>query len=262
MKNALIGYTGFVGSTLLKQTHFDALYRSTNIAEIRNQSFNQVICAGAPAQKWLANKNPSEDLLKINTLIDHLKTIHCEQFILISTVDVFSNPTQVNEDSQVSESNLQAYGLHRRYLEKFVEEQFPNHLIIRLPGLVGPNLKKNIIFDFLNDNNTSLIESRNIFQFYPMINLWFDIQTALKSNIKLLHLTAEPLSVKEVAAMGFGYPFDNILNNKIITYDFQTKYAPLFGKKTNYQYSKKETIQAIRAYAQSEPLTLLKEEKL
>ncbi len=51
MTSALIGFSGFVGSTLLKQAYFESLYRSTNIGEIEGQSFNTVVCAGAPAQK-------------------------------------------------------------------------------------------------------------------------------------------------------------------------------------------------------------------
>ena len=61
MDNALIGFSGFVGSTLLKQTHFSALYRSTNIHEIENRKFDVVVCAGAPAQKWIANRDPAVD---------------------------------------------------------------------------------------------------------------------------------------------------------------------------------------------------------
>lgn len=56
--DALVGYSGFVGSVLLKQKKFNALYRSTNIDEIKNRSFDTVVCAGAPAVKWLANKYP------------------------------------------------------------------------------------------------------------------------------------------------------------------------------------------------------------
>jgi hypothetical protein len=48
--DALIGYSGFVGSTLLKQRHFDSLFRSTNIDEIVGKTFDMVVCAGAPAQ--------------------------------------------------------------------------------------------------------------------------------------------------------------------------------------------------------------------
>ena len=148
-ENALIGFSGFVGSTLLKQAKFDHLYRSTNISEIKNKSFNLVVCAGAPAQKWLANRDPHADNLKILNLIDQLSTIKAQKFILISTVDVFKNPVSVNEETPIDENGLNAYGFNRRLLEKFVENQFSESLIIRLPGLVGPGLRKNIIFDFL-----------------------------------------------------------------------------------------------------------------
>ncbi|KQV44873.1 NAD(P)-dependent oxidoreductase [Duganella sp. Root336D2] len=253
-KNALIGYSGFVGTTLLKQASFEALYRSTNIHEIDNQEFDVVVCAGAPAQKWIANGNPAEDKAKIEGLINHLKTITCDTFVLISTVDVFKNPQGVDEDTPIDEDGLHAYGLHRRLLEKFVEEHFPKHLIVRLPGLVGPGLRKNVIFDFLNNNNLHAIESRGVFQFYPMVNLWFDIQTALEKGLKLVHLTSEPVSVADVSLHGFGRSFTQELANAPAHYDMQTRYAGQFGAGGCHQYSARETILAIRAYAQSEPL--------
>lgn len=254
--NSLIGYSGFVGSTLLKQETFSQLYRSTNIGDIDNQSFDTVVCAGAPAQKWIANKDPEADRQKIEGLISHLKTIQCKAFVLISTVDVFRHPVGVDEDTPIEEDGLHAYGLNRRLLESFVEAHFPNCLIVRLPGLVGPGLRKNIIFDFLNDNNTQAIDSRGVFQFYPMINLWYDIQVALVAGLKLVHLTAEPISVESVSHAGFGRPFSNAISNQVGAYDMQTKYAGLFGAPGRYQYSARETIQAIRAYAQSEPVTI------
>ncbi|WP_237173396.1 NAD-dependent epimerase/dehydratase family protein [Paracandidimonas lactea] len=255
MENALIGFSGFVGSTLLKQAHFSALFRSTNIHEIENGEFDVVVCAGAPAQKWIANRDPANDRKKIDSLIDHLRTIKCKTFILISTVDVFKEPIGVDESTPVDGSGLHAYGLHRRLLEKFVEQYFPSYLIVRLPGLVGPGLRKNVIFDFLNNNNLHAIESRGIFQFYPMINLWYDIQRALEAGLSLVHLTAEPISVADVSLQGFGRPFIQTLGNPPARYDMQTRHAQIFGSLGQYQYSARETIQAIRAYAQSEPMT-------
>lgn len=38
MAKALIGYTGFVGTTLMKQTQFDDFYRSTNINDIKGKN--------------------------------------------------------------------------------------------------------------------------------------------------------------------------------------------------------------------------------
>lgn len=256
MMHILIGYSGFVGTTLLKQHRFNNLYRSTNISDIEGKSFDSVICAAAPAQKWIANREPEADRQNIERLIGHLKTIQCQTFVLISTVDVFKNPFGVTEDTAVNEDGLQPYGLHRRYLETFVESQFPRHLIVRLPGLVGPGLRKNVIFDFLNQNNLDAIDSRGVFQFYPIVNLWYDIQTALQAQLSLIHLTTEPISVAEVAQNGFGRVFEHTLANSPAQYDFQSKHAALFGGRGAYQYSKRETLLAIRAYAQSEPATL------
>lgn len=261
MNNGLIGFSGFVGSTLLKQAPFESLYRSTNIRDIEDQSFDTIVCAGAPAQKWIANREPETDRQKIDGLITHLKTIQCKIFILISTVDVYKSPIGVDEDTPVEESELHAYGLHRRLLEKFVENRFHNHVIVRLPGLVGPGLRKNVIFDFLNDNNLHAIDSRGVFQFYPMVNLWYDIQLALNAHLKLVHLTAEPISVADVSLKGFGNTFDQALTNTPATYDMRTRYAQVFGASGHYQYSARETIQAVRAYAQSEPRTIKPEAK-
>ena len=256
MNSALIGHSGFVGSTLLKQREFESLYRSTNISEISRKSFDLVVCAAASAQKWIANREPNADRQKIEGLISHLKTIQCATFVLISTVDVFKAPIGVTEETAIETDGLHAYGTHRRMLEVFVEQNFPNFLVVRLPGLVGPGLRKNVIFDLLNANNTHTIDSRGIFQFYPMVNLWYDIQTALRAKITTAHLTAEPISVAELAASGFGMKFDQVLSGSAATYDMRSIHARIFGGGGAYQYSKRETIQAIRAFAQSEPITI------
>jgi hypothetical protein len=253
MRDALIGYSGFVGSTLLKQRQFGGLYRSTTITEARGKSFDLVVCAGAPAQKWIANRDPDADLKNIEALIGHLKTITCQTFILISTVDVFKTPIGVDESTVVEEDGLHAYGRHRRLLEKFVESHFTNPLIVRLPGLVGPGLRKNVIFDFLNSNNLETIDSRGVFQFYPMVNLWYDIQLALQAKLPLIHLAAAPVKVADISLQGFGKSFAHELQGSPARYDMRTKYAELFGIEGHYQYGEREVLQAVRSYAQYEP---------
>lgn len=254
--DCLVGYSGFVGSTLLKQAAFESLFRSNNVDEIRGRKFNTVVCAAAPAQKWIANREPVADRQNIEGLVTHLESVSCKNFILISTVDVFKDSLGVDEDCPVDEDGLHAYGLNRRLLEKFVESHFDRYLIVRLPGLVGPGLRKNVIFDILNDNNLDVVDSRGVFQFYPMVNLWYDIQTALVSELSLVHLTAEPVSVADVAQQGFGISFDQPLAKNPAKYDMRTCHASVFGVEGSYQYNRRETIQAIRAYAQSERRTL------
>lgn len=261
MANALIGYTGFVGSTLRRQRRFEALYRSTNATEMEGGVFDLVVCAAAPAQKWIANKEPDADRRTIDGLIARLDTIECKTFVLVSTVDVYKTPIGVTEDTPVDEAGLQAYGRHRRILERFVEERFSHHLVARLPGLVGPGLRKNVIFDLLNDNNLHAIDSRGVFQFYPMVNLWYDLQTALEQGLRLVHLTAAPISVAEVAEQGFGRPFHNELGATPAIYDLRSSHADVFSAVGPYQYGKQATIQAIRTYAQSEASRASLEEK-
>jgi nucleoside-diphosphate-sugar epimerase len=251
--SALIGSTGFVGTTLASQAEFGAFFRSGNIGDIAGRHFDQIVCAAAPAQKWIANRDPESDRKNIQGLIANLKTVSCDNFILISTVDVFSMPIGVDESTPVNQDGLHAYGLNRLFLEKFVESHFTNHLIVRLPGLVGPGLRKNVIFDFLNDNNLDLIDSRGLFQFYPMVNLWYDVQVALRHGLTLVHLTAEPILVADVARLAFNRMFDRKSTSSPAKYDMRTHYAALFGCTGDYQYSRRETLQAIRAYVQSEP---------
>ncbi|WP_206077685.1 NAD(P)-dependent oxidoreductase [Aquamicrobium sp. LC103] len=241
-----------MGTTLLRQASFDALYRSTNIGEIDGRTFDTVVCAGAPAQKWLANRDPEADREAIGRLVSRLRTISCRTFVLVSTVDVFKSPEGVDENTRIDEVGLHPYGLHRLQLETFVAEHFPRHMIVRLPGLVGPGLRKNILYDFHNDNNVAAIDSRHVFQFYPMVNLWRDIETALEAGLSLVHLTAEPLGVAEAALGGFGRAFSNRLDVSPLNYDMRTRHAALFGGTGDYQYSRRESLLAIRAYAQSE----------
>lgn len=251
--DALVGHSGYVGSTLLRQAHFGARFRSSDIARIGGQAFETVVCAAAPAQKWLANRDPDTDLRNIEALIGHLRTVRCRRFVLVSTVDVFARPIGVDEGSAVVEKDLHAYGLHRRLLEKFVQDHFASHLVVRLPGLVGPGLRKNVVYDFLNDNNLHLVDSRGVFQFYPMVNLWYDIQAALAAGLSLVHLTAEPISVGDVALLGFGRAFEQALPGTPARYDMRTRHAEVFGGEGPYQYDARSIVQALRAYAQSEP---------
>ena len=253
MANALIGSSGFVGSTLLRQTNFDALYRSTNIAEIDGRSFDTVVCAAAPAQKWIANREPAADRRNIEALMAHLDALQCRRFVLVSTVDVFREPVGVDEDSAVDEAALHPYGLHRRLLERFCAQRFERCLVVRLPGLVGPGLRKNAIFDLLNGNNLQAIDARGVFQFYPMVNLWSDLQRALEAGLPLVHLAGEPVSVADVAREAFGRSFDHRLAPPPARYDLRSRHAALFGGQGAYAYSRRETMLAIRAYAQSEP---------
>jgi len=249
--DALIGFTGFVGTTLMAQAHFTALYRSTNIDEIRGKRFDTVVCAGAPGVKWKANACPDEDKAAIHALMRGLEEVQCRRLVLISTVDVFSDPVGVDEDTAIEPAALKPYGLHRRMLEQFVAGHFEETLTVRLPGLVGAGLRKNVIFDLKHGNDLPKIDPRGVFQFYPMQNLWSDIGVASASGLRLVHLTAEPVSVEDIALEGFDMRLPRTFDGQPASYDFRTRHAALFGAAGMYQYRKADTLAAVREYARA-----------
>ena len=253
MEDALIGYTGFVGSNLMRSHDFGAVFNSKNIAEIEGQSFSLLVCAGAPAKKWYANLHPEEDRETLDGLMAHLSKVRAERVVLISTVDVFRNPYLADENTEVQMDGLNAYGLNRRRLELFVQEHFANVLIVRLPGLVGHGLKKNILFDFHNDNEVQKIESRGVFQFYPVSRLWDDIVRSSENGLSLVHLTSAPVSVAEVAREVWGREFRNEVLPKPAKYDFRSAHAGLWGRE-RYQVSRDEEIAAIKEWNRTEPV--------
>lgn len=253
MTDALIGYTGFVGSNLMAAHEFGAKFNSKNIAEIKGQSFGLLVCAGAPAKKWYANLHPDEDRETLDGLMAHLLKVRAERVVLISTVDVFRNPYLADENTPVEMEGLSAYGLNRRRLEIFVEEHFENVIIVRLTGLVGRGLKKNILFDFHNDNEVLKIDSRGVFQFYPVQRLWGDIKKAEENALSLVHLTSAPVSVAEVAREVWGREFRNEVLPKPAKYDFRSAHAGLWGREC-YQVSRDEEIAAIREWNRTEPV--------
>lgn len=147
---SLVGYTGFVGSNVYKAGNFDAAYNSKNIAEAYGTNPDFLVFAGLRAEKYLANKAPEKDMELIYQAEENIARINPKRLVLISTIDVFKNPRGVDENTVIETENLHAYGYNRYQLELWVRENFPDALIIRLPGLFGKNIKKNFIYDYIN----------------------------------------------------------------------------------------------------------------
>jgi len=251
-ENCLIGYTGFVGSNIAKQSNFSFNYNSSNINDIKGREFNMVVCAGVQAVKWYANLHPAEDWNGISVLLDNLKTVRCNHFILISTIDVYDNPQSVNENTVIDIDKLNTYGKHRLQIEQFVDKRFSNVTIIRLPGLFGEGLKKNIIYDFLHKNQIEKIDSESVFQFYNLERIYGDIIIAIKNNIKLINFATEPVSVKEIMKAGFGIDFNNKYGTVSASYNVQTIYSSLFGRDGNYIQSKSDILKQIKQFVLSQ----------
>lgn len=150
MRAALIGYTGFVGTTLTRAMPFEGLYNSRNINEISGKAYDLVVCAAAPATMWAANQNPEADKANLDRLFAAMQHASAGRFVLISTIAVLDNPSAGYVEATAVYEVAKAYGRHRRELEEKVAGHFPRSHILRLPALFGPGLKKNFLFDLMN----------------------------------------------------------------------------------------------------------------
>lgn len=251
MAKALIGSTGFVGSNLLKQIHFDLTYRSTNINKIRDQKFKLVVCAGAPGTKWIANQKPKKDLKSIQKLIKYLDTVQADSFVLISSVDVYPSPKDVDENTLIDKRSLHPYGRNRLFLEEFVRETFSNYTIIRLPGLFGPGIKKNFIYDLIHNHALEMTDHRSVFQFYNLNNLWKDISIALSHDLSLINFATEPVKASNVAWVALKQKFVN-KTNKVANYNMKTVYGKIFDRNSAYLYDKSQILNQIKAFIRSQ----------
>lgn len=198
MSNALFGYTGFVGSNILRQCPygtFDALFNSKNVESANGGSFDLGVVAAAPGTKWLANANPHTDYESVRKLIDVLATCKFHRLIIISTVDVFHNPIfeELNEPHPV-----EPYGKNRMMLE----DAFADAHIIRLPGLYGPGLKKNTIYDLMNFR-FEFVNLNSCFQWYDVRRLWRDIKITLTLRREIVHLVPEPVETVDLLSVFF-----------------------------------------------------------
>jgi len=248
MRTALIGHTGFVGNNLKQQYEFTDFYNSKNYKEMRDQEFDLVVCAGVSAVKWMANKEPETDLANINALEEVLASVKVKQFILISTIDVYPVTLAKAEDFDCSSIENHAYGTHRLKFETFCDKHFSNCITVRLPGLFGNGLKKNVIFDLLHDNCLEMINVNSSFQYYYLKYLWQDIQKAIKNNINVINLFTEPVPTQDI----FTQFFPNKLVGKEAVpeghYDLYTKYAELWGNTGHYIYTKTEMLQQLAEF--------------
>lgn len=296
----LVGYTGFVGSNLCLSHQFSYLINSKNIESAFGTCPDTLIYSGVPAEMFIANKFPEKDRSIIENAKNNINKINPKKIILISTVAVYDCTNDVDEDYEPDLSNLTPYGQNRLKLEKWVEQNYEHHLIVRLPAIYGENLKKNFIYDYINyipamlteekfvdfskkdplinssyyqiDNGfykckdldvaskkslkssfksigfsaLNFTDSRSVYQFLWLKNLYSYISECLDKEIGKINLVTPPLSVSELYSYLTGDSFENITNKTPFDYNIKTKYS-----KSGYIMTKEEELSQIKQFIDS-----------
>ena len=205
MKDAILGYTGFVGSHLRENMSPDSTeyFNSENIKDVEGREFRSVYCACTPAIKWIANANPEGDAEEIDALKNTLASIKCQRFVHISTIDVHSPEVLDQVEDDVTPSRT-TYGRNRFYLEVFLRQHFGDKLLIaRLPALFGVGLKKNYMYDLMNKNQLDKINVNSSFQWYSLAWLWEDLTFAQEDGRKVVNLYTESIETRDIVRAFF-----------------------------------------------------------
>lgn len=296
----LVGYTGFVGSNLSLSHKFQHLINSKNIDTAFGVCPDILIYAGVPAEMFIANKYPEKDKQIIENAKENIRKINARQVVLISTVAVYDRTQDVYEDYEPDCDQLTPYGRNRLDLEKWVEENYEHHLIVRLPAIYGENLKKNFLYDYIHvipamlteekyrlfaekdalvkqsyyslengfykcrelDSDTkdslkasfkalgfsalNFTDSRSIYQFFRLDNLYEYISDCLDKGIKKINLVTPPVSVSELYSYLTGESFENITNKAPFHYNIKTRYS-----ESGYIITKEDELLQIKQFIEA-----------
>lgn len=222
MSDLLLGWSGFIGSNLnnqLKRSVTKTTFvNSENIYTIKNRRFDDVYCCCVPGVKYYANSHPAEDTDNIYNILDVLSTIHCKNFYLVSSQDCNASLTSTVDDNQ---SPPTIYGRNRRFFEDSITELFERSYILRIGCLFGDNLKKNIIYDLLNNNYLDHLTEDYTMQLYWLGHLYADLRQLSKTDTHISNCFSEPVYISQIIDVfnknGFNYKF-NLEKNESKSY--------------------------------------------
>ena len=94
-------------------------------------------------------------------------------------------------------------------------------------------------------------DSRSIYQFYNLANLWKDINIALSAGIELWHPAVEPVSAGELYKYLTGETFVNEIMQTPAYYDYKTIHSDTFGGSNGYIMDKESVMKDIKEFVES-----------
>lgn len=192
----LVGSTGFVGGNLLAKHTFAAECHSSDITAQYGTRPDLCVYAGVPAAMFLANADPEADLAVMRAARENIRQIAPKRLVLISSIAVLADSRGVYEDSPAQDNEgLPAYGKNRLQLERWVREDFPDALIVRLPALYGAGIRKNFLFD-LHTITPAMLRPEKYSELAAKSPLVKSAYTLADNGFYKLNGTADPVALR------------------------------------------------------------------
>jgi nucleoside-diphosphate-sugar epimerase len=250
---AIVGAKGFVGSALANKFNRSEQYTRDNISKLQKSSAQTLAVTAAPAVKWKANQYPVEDFDAISKIYNLISTSKATECILISTIDVFPSGVEFTEADPPSEKNVEGYGRNRIWLEQKIMNRFEKHLIIRLPAMYGPGLKKNVLFDLLNNRqDVSYPGYENIYEWLDVCDVPDLIVRARELGLDVLNLATEPTVLGVIVEEVFNVVLPKN-DSKSIQYKMRSNHvSSMIKRESPYYFNEAEIIEKIKKWKFSE----------
>jgi nucleoside-diphosphate-sugar epimerase len=155
----VLGGHGFVGSAFVRLlSRLNVPHRAVgrqDYADAARDSCDVLINAAGNSVKYLAERNPAEDFAQsVQLAVSAAKDFSPRLYVLASSVDVYAeldSAATTQEDTRLDARRVSLYGFHKQLAELCVQRHASSWLILRLAGMVGSGLRKNPVFDILND---------------------------------------------------------------------------------------------------------------
>lgn len=233
-----MGASGFVGASLSKiinAKHFT----SANISELPGICPETVWVAAPSAVKWKANAEPEADALSVRGLLSNVLAAKPLRIVHFSTIDVYGSSQFLHAPDEDTRPIPDCpYGANRLWLEDSWEADCVQ--IVRLPGLFGDGLKKNIIFDLVNNRNHGAVSLGSCFQWYDMSDL-ADLLSEINSfGNGTYNVSVEPLETDLLVQSVFPDMKELCTGTGRAAYDMRSK--------NGYRFSKDTVIEQIKRY--------------
>lgn len=166
----IIGGNGFIGSAFVRKYEKDnipyEIITRKNYKVFQNIECDILINANGNSKKFIAENDPILDFdLSVKSVLDSLISFRYKKYIYLSTGDVYPNqslPEITRECKNIDFSNVSKYGFHKLLAEKLISYYADDWLIFRMGGFIGPGLKKNAIYDMLNNQDIWISEDSEL----------------------------------------------------------------------------------------------------
>ena len=240
--DVLVGSTGLIGSVLREHHDFDCRFNSENIhlAPLLKEDIDKLYLACLPAEKWKANQAPMADFDNMYHVLTKMRLWKPREIILYSTIDIYSQTHEYVPN--FPEIHGIDYGSVRYIFEMLIRSTFPDSAItiIRLPALFHRRIKKNILFDLLNNNNVEKINANSCYQWYDLNDLWADTEACRNGWQREHQLFPEPIETLEIIDKWFPWARTIVDCGRRIEYS----YSPYFSSKETSLKKMEEFINA------------------